>query len=149
MKKRIIVIIILFSLINDSYAQDYKTALGVRLSSSGPLVNNSISLKHFIGTSIAVEGLLSLSDPTAIGVLVEKHKPMGETALNWYYGAGAYVGFHNTSKFGGQAVLGIDYKFQNVPLNISIDWKPELNIISKIYFEPAALGFTARFTFGN
>jgi hypothetical protein len=44
-------------------------------------------------------------------------------------------------------VLGLDYKFVNLPLNLSLDWKPELNIVSDINFEPAAIGFTARFTF--
>ena len=29
-------------------AQDYKTALGIRLSSRGPAVNNSLSFKHFL-----------------------------------------------------------------------------------------------------
>jgi hypothetical protein len=46
-------------------------------------------------------------------------------------------------------VLGLDYKFANIPLNLSLDWKPELNLVSDINFEPAAVGFTARFTFGN
>ena len=78
--------------------------------------------------------------------------------LQWYYGGGGYLGFvksynANTEKnetntnFGAQGVLGLDYKFANLPLNLSLDWKPELNIISDINFEPAAIGFSARFTF--
>ena len=46
-------------------------------------------------------------------------------------------------------VLGLDYKFANIPLNLSLDWKPELNLVTDINFEPAAVGFTARFTFGK
>jgi hypothetical protein len=46
-------------------------------------------------------------------------------------------------------VVGLDYKFSNIPLNLSLDWKPELNIVSDINFEPAAIGFTARFTLGK
>jgi hypothetical protein len=49
--------------------------------------------------------------------------------------------------FGAQGVLGLDYKFMNAPINLSLDWKPELNLVSDINFEPAAVGFTARFTF--
>jgi hypothetical protein len=141
-------------------AQDYQTALGVRLSSSSAMVNNSISIKHFISEKSAIEGLLSFGDPLAIGALYELHKPMAASGLTYYYGAGGYIAFlkkvnTNTNKtttdpnFGAQGVLGLDYKFNNIPLNISIDWKPELNIVSDINFEPAAIGFTARFCFGK
>ena len=76
------------------------------------------------------------------------------------YGAGGYFGSgkeYDATKardiqktyLGAQGIVGIDYKFANVPLNLSIDWKPELNLISDINFEPGAVGFTARFTFGK
>lgn len=149
MKKILIIFILFISFKTNTFSQDYKTALGVRLSSAGPIINNSISLKHFINSTMAVEALLSISDPTAIGILIEKHKPLFGTSLSWYKGAGAYIGFNTESKFGAQGILGLDYKFQNVPLNLSLDWKPEINIISKILFKATALGFTARFTFGN
>ena len=50
---------------------------------------------------------------------------------------------------GAMGVVGLDYKFANAPLNLSLDWKPELNIIDEINFEPATIGFSARFTFGK
>jgi hypothetical protein len=139
-------------------AQDYKTALGVRLSSSQAMVNNSVTLKHFFNERTAIEALLSFGDPLALGALVEIHKPFGESGVRWFYGGGGYLGFVksynvNTEKnetdpnFGAMGVLGLDYKFANLPLNLSLDWKPELNIVSDINFEPAAIGFSARFTF--
>jgi hypothetical protein len=141
-------------------AQDYQTALGVRLSSSSAMVNNSISIKHFISEKSAIEGLLSFGDPLAIGALYELHKPLAASGLTYFYGAGGYIAFlkkvnattlktTTDPNFGAQGVLGLDYKFNNIPLNISIDWKPELNIVSDINFEPAAIGFTARFCFGK
>ena len=131
-------------------AQDYKTALGVRLSSDQAMVNNSVSIKHFLNNRTAIEGLLSFSDPLAIGALFEIHKPFSETGgLKWYYGGGGYVGFGNSASFGAMGVIGLDYKFSNIPLNLSLDWKPELNIVTDINFEPAAVGFTVRFTFGK
>jgi hypothetical protein len=161
--KKIIVAIVLFTgigLFNTLSAQDYKTALGVRLSSSTAMVNNSVSIKHFITEKVAIEGLLSFGDPLAIGALVEIHKPLAASGLTWFYGGGGYIGFVKTlntttqktntdTNIGAQGVIGLDYKFNNVPLNISLDWKPELNIITDINFEPAAIGFTARFTFGK
>lgn len=138
----------------------YKTSLGVRLSSSNAMVNNSVSIKHFINDKMAVEGLFSFGDPLAFGALLELHKPLASEGLSWFYGGGAYLGFVkkvnvNTQKtttdpnFGAMGVIGLDYKFSNIPLNLSLDWKPELNIVSDINFEPAAIGFSARFTFGK
>lgn len=149
-----------FFFFNTSSAQNYKTALGVRLSSSAATVNNSISIKQFINEKMAVEGLFSFGDPLALGVLLEFHKPFSASGLQYYYGAGGYLSFVKTynpnkqinetnANLGAQGVVGLDYKFANAPLNISLDWKPELNIVSDINFEPAAIGFTARFTFGK
>jgi hypothetical protein len=141
-------------------AQDYKTALGVRLSSSNAMQNNSISIKQFINEKMAIEGLFTFGDPLALGALLEFHKPLSAAGLTYFYGAGGYIGFIKTvntttqksstdANFGAQGVVGLDYKFNNIPLNLSLDWKPELNIVSDINFEPAAIGFTARFTFGK
>jgi hypothetical protein len=141
-------------------AQEYKTALGVRLSSSNAMQNNSISIKQFISEKVAIEGLFTFGDPLALGALVEMYKPLAPAGLAYFYGAGGYISFIkkvnvNTLKtttdpnFGAQGIIGLDYKFNNVPLNISLDWKPELNIVSDINFEPSAIGFSARFTFGK
>ena len=141
-------------------AQDYRTALGVRLSSASAAVNNSVSFKQFITNTTAIEGLLSFGDPLAIGVLIEKHKPLAAAGLSYFYGAGGYLAFtktYNPNKqrnetdpsLGAQGIIGLDYKFSGIPLNLSLDWKPELNIVSDINFEPAVVGLTARFTFGK
>ena len=147
-------------LLNSASAQGYKTGLGIRLSSAQAMVNNSVSIKHFVNEKVAIEGLLSFGDPLAIGALVEIHKPLASQGLSWFYGGGGYLGFVKTlntttqktvtdTNIGAQGVIGLDYKFTNIPLNIALDWKPELNIVTDINFEPAAIGFTARFTFGK
>ena len=160
MKKIVIILLLTAStfISNRASAQEYKTALGVRLSSSAAAVNNSISIKHFINEKTAIEGLFSFGDPLAFGALLELHKPFPSSGVKYYYGGGAYLSFIKTfnpnkqinetnASFGAQGVIGLDYKFNNVPLNISLDWKPELNLVSDINFEPAAIGFTVRFTF--
>lgn len=160
MKKILCTILIIsgFFFATNVSAQDYKTALGVRLSSSQAMVNNSITLKHFLNEKAAVEALFSFGDPLALGALLEVHKPLGSQGIKWFYGGGGYLAFVKTYdpekdkeesevNFGAQGVIGLDYKFVNLPLNLSLDWKPELNLIGDINFEPAAIGFTARFTF--
>ena len=130
-------------------AQDYKSALGIRLSSNAPVVNNSISFKYFLNQKAAIEALLTIADPVAIGALYEIHMPINQPGLKWFYGGGGYVGFSGNTNLGAMGIIGLDYKFTNIPLNLSLDWKPELNIVSDINFEPAAIGFSARFTFGK
>ena len=134
----------------------YKTAVGIRLSTDQAVVGNSVSIKHFLNDKLALEGFLSFRNPVSIGALLEIHKPLtGTEGLKWFYGAGAYIGFdsdkakESRNLMGAMGVVGLDYKFSNVPLNISLDWKPELHIIDDINFEPSAVGFTARFTFGK
>ena len=161
--KKILVVVLLAAgagLYNNAAAQDYKTALGVRLSSSNAMQNNSVSFKQFITEKTAIEALFTFGDPLALGAMLEFHQPLAASGLSWFYGGGGYVAFvkklNNTTQkentepnFGAQGVIGLDYKFNNIPLNISLDWKPELNLVTDINFEPAAIGFTARFTFGK
>jgi hypothetical protein len=141
-------------------AQEYKSALGVRLSSAAATVNNAISYKQFLNEKTAFEVLFSFGDPVALGALVEFHKPLSAAGLQYFYGAGGYLGFKKTynpnkqrnesdPQIGAMGIIGLDYKFSGIPLNLSLDWKPELNLVSDINVEPAAIGLTARFTFGK
>jgi hypothetical protein len=135
----------------------YKTALGVRLSTDAAVISNSISLKHFLNDRLAVEGFFSFANPAAVGGLLEIHKPIQSAeGLKWFYGAGVYIGFDSDKAkttgrnlMGAMGSVGLDYKFPGIPLNLSLDWKPELNIVDEINFEPAAIGFSARFCFGK
>ncbi len=139
------VIICLLSGLHGS-AQEYKMGLGVRLSSAQATVNNAVSFKYFLNENHALEGLVSF-DPASIGVLYEFHRPLGAPGFQWYFGGGGYVAFSGDNVVGGMGVIGLDYKFQNIPLNFSLDWKPELNLVKDISFEAAAIGLSIRFAF--
>ncbi|RYZ28951.1 MAG: hypothetical protein EOO10_07865 [Chitinophagaceae bacterium] len=154
MKKRtfftLIILVALATTVNaqeDAGVTDRKHQLGIRISSQDPVINNSISYKYFFNSSTAAEALFSFSDPVALGLLIEKHKPFGPSGLSWFWGAGAYVGFGGGRNFGAQGVVGLDFLFPTLPVNLSVDWKPELNIAKQFSFEPAAVGFSARFAF--
>ncbi|MBI1341850.1 MAG: hypothetical protein GC171_02825 [Terrimonas sp.] len=151
MKKFVITFLTGILLVTASHAQDYKTGLGIRLSSAGAVVNNAVTFKFFLNEKSAIEAMFAFGDPTALGALYEVHKPINNTqGLKWFYGAGGYIGFSKPDPLvGAQGIVGLDYKFQNLPLNLSLDWKPELNIISDINFEPSALGLSIRFTFNS
>lgn len=128
-------------------AQDYRFGVGIRLSNATPTLNNSITGKYFITERSAIEGIVSFGSRFGIGGLVEIYKPFSVEGLSWFYGGGAYVGFEDGDTYlGPTGILGMDYKFANVPLNISLDWKPELDIIPDINFVPDAVALSVRFT---
>lgn len=143
-------LIMSFGICNHLAAQDYKVAIGIRLSSAAPTLSNSVSIKYFMNERDALEGLISFG-PTRFGIggLFEVHQLIGAVpAFTWFYGGGAYVGFQNGNAYvGPTGVVGLDYKFQNAPINLSLDWKPELDIIPAINFIPDAFAVSARFTF--
>lgn len=131
-----------------SSAQDYRLGLGVRLSNSTPTLNSSFSGKYFVTERSAVEGLVSFGSRFGLGALLELHQDFNSApGLRWFYGAGAYVGWQDSETYlGPTGVLGLDYKFANAPINLTLDWKPELDIIPDINFVPDAFALTVRFT---
>lgn len=148
MKKLFLLIITAAVFTLSTQAQEgYKNALGVRLGSSVPAIKNGVTFKHFFGNN-ALEAILSFGNGTAICGLYEIHKPIGVENLQWLVGFGGYVGLgSSTNNVGAAGIIGLDYKFSAVPLNLTLDWKPELNLASKIGFEASGIGFSARFTF--
>ncbi len=143
-----LVLILIVSSFSVLKAQDYKVGLGVRLSNSTPTLNNSVTIKYFMTEQHALEGLISFGSRFGIGGLYEVHKPTTATGLTWFFGGGAYIGFEDSKTFlGPTGIIGLDYKFTNIPLNLSLDWKPELDIIPDINFVPDAFAISARFTF--
>lgn len=140
------VILISLVLCNRATAQNYRFAAGVRLSNSSPTLNNSISGKFFATDKTAIEGLISFGSRFGVGALLEIHNQFNAPGLSWFYGGGVYVGFQDGDTYlGPTGIVGLDYKFPNVPVNLSIDWKPELDIIPDINFVPDAFAFTIRF----
>ncbi|WEK34758.1 MAG: hypothetical protein P0Y53_19910 [Candidatus Pseudobacter hemicellulosilyticus] len=128
-------------------AQDYRFALGLRLSNSTPTLNSSVSGRYFITERSAVEGLVSFGSRFGAGALLELYNDFSTPGLRWFYGGGIYVGFQDkVSYVGPTGIIGLDYTFQEAPINISVDWKPELDISPDINFVPDAFAVSIRFT---
>lgn len=148
--KRTLILLLTVSIVllaKQTEAQPYRFGLGVRLSNATPTLNNSITGKYFITEQSAVEGIVSFGSRFGLGGLIEIHKPLNIPQMTWMYGGGAFVGFQdNDTYLGPTGILGLDYKFENVPINLSLDWKPELNIIPDIDFIPDAFALSVRFT---
>src|SRR5215467_14555865 len=141
--------IFLTALLNRLSAQDYKLAAGIRLSTPAPTISSSVSVKYFLNDRAAIEGLVSFANRFGIGGLFEMHQLVGATPnLYWFYGGGAYVGGASGKVYTGpMGIVGLDYKFDHAPINLTLDWKPELDLAPEINFVPDALALTVRFTF--
>lgn len=78
-----------------------------------------------------------------IGAAYQYHKPIELDfldGLGYYFGGGASVYFWNygeyyedqysSTSFGIQGYIGLNYTFENIPLNLSADWTPTIFINS-------------------
>ncbi len=140
--KKIIFIGVFILLVFSVNAQDYYTAVGIRGGMS-----NGVTVKHFLSRVDAVEGIVATRwggfIVTGLYEFVHEFKTPG---LNWYYGFGVHLGYWNGSRsekpgwwelehdggvtiMGADGILGIEYTFEDVPINISIDWKPVFNML--------------------
>jgi hypothetical protein len=158
-KAKLLLIIILIVSCLSMKAQSYQTALGVRFGG----LSNGITLKHFVSSASALEGIVSMGNRTFIVTgLYELHSSVDNSKLfKFYYGAGAHIGFfqdggyynyYNHYYYTNQTVVGIDgiiglgYKFNTAPINVGMDFKPfmDFNTGSNFYFDG---GLSIRYTF--
>lgn len=116
----------------------YNTGVGVKVGYWG---GGALDVKHFLSPTSALEGQLGFgSNWFTITGLYEYHGAIdGAPGLMWYVGPGAHVGFwsnkyknnhdHDGSAFFGvDGVLGLDYKFNKAPIDISLDIQPSVSI---------------------
>jgi hypothetical protein len=136
-------------------AQEYKNAIGGRFG-----VSNGVTFKTFLDGNHALDLILNFrsnnntSSFRFIG-LYEVHAPLSDVAgLKWFYGGGGSIGSlknkatdKDSFAVSLDGVLGLDYKFNGAPINISLDWKPAINIAPETEFDGEGLGLSLRFTF--
>jgi hypothetical protein len=132
---------------------DYKTALGVKVWDGG-----GISLKHFLTDRHAGELIGYFWSPGfRLTGLYEIHGPInGAPGLQWYIGPGIHVGSYNNhhvhshaghASIGIDGVIGLDYKFNGAPINISLDWQPSFEFATGHGFIGNWGGLGIRYTF--
>ena len=139
MKKGIVIsIALILGVIISLHAQNYNTGLGLRAGTF-----SGVTLKHFVSDRSAFEGILDTRwRGFAIVGLYEIHNNLDVDNLRWYYGFGGHVGFYHGyddhpwaddnkdyTIIGVDGILGIEYTFDEVPVNLSLDWKPVINLV--------------------
>jgi hypothetical protein len=125
---------------------DYKNGIGIRAGGT-----SGITFKHFFNPGHAFEGILGIW-PNALGItaLYEKNTGTGIEGLKFYYGGGAhftgetgnyYYRTHRSANreyiyrygvngygIGIDGIAGIEYKIGVIPLALSFDLKPYLEL---------------------
>jgi hypothetical protein len=135
----------------------YDFAVGVRSGGT-----SGITVKAITGPTTAVEGILGVwNDGLSVTGLFEKHPNAFDTpGLHWTLGLGGHATFYDNNYrgvafpgwygevnddiiddefgLGIDAIAGLEYKFNNIPLAASISFKPMIEFTSEgtVWFSP-------------
>lgn len=127
------------------HAQQGQTGVGIRLGS-----DPGITVKHFVTETGAIEGILHTGYRGLLFTgLYEWHTPLSNpSGFKFYAGLGGHLGvlnhyvrvhhhnhyhdddvvysYSNTS-FGPDGIVGLEYDFNEIPLNMGLDLKPAID----------------------
>jgi len=162
MKKIVLILMVSFIIgtlpaVSQSLGHDYRTAIGVKVWDGAGL-----SVKHFTTDVAALEGILYFWDEGfRLTGLYEFHGDIGGApGLRWYVGPGAHVGFYDYDRrdndnnnddtfIGIDGVIGLDFKFNKIPINLSLDWQPIFEFGDNRGFNGSWGGLGIRYAFGR
>jgi len=133
--KKLLLIPLFFCLSFTAQSQDFGSAIGARLGY--PL---SASYKFFVSESSAIEAIVGYRwflgySYLTLGGAYQIHKDIDSVeGLQWYFGGGASAQLYSGSLIessvgiGVQGYIGLSYTFDELPINLSVDWVPSINI---------------------
>jgi hypothetical protein len=154
MKKVLSIAVLFFALTIAVKAQDYKTSLGIRAG-----YPYGITVKHFLSEKNAIEGILASrwGGFVVTGLYENEHWTGEYPGFNWFWGMGAHIGFWDntpyfnsvnmTTVIGADAILGLEYTFDEIPLNLSLDLLPSINLIGNYSWNGINGGLSIRYVF--
>lgn len=164
MKKLLFTVLCAFALSTISFqvnaqaiaGHDYKSAIGGRFG-----VANGITFKTFLQDQNAIDVILNFRSNNKYSTfkfvgLYEIHNPIDSApGLRWYYGGGAGIGTYKNkvtdnsgAAFSIDGALGLDYKIDGAPIDLSLDWKPEIRFApDNTGVDFAGFGLSIRFAF--
>ena len=125
MKKLLITLLFAFS-ITQINAQE----IGIRF---GDVTGGNVAIDAILpmGETTRVHADISFGDGLGIDLLWDFiYEPLGEEALHWYVGAGPYTFLGDPFALGAVGEVGLEYRFNEIPLVIGVDWRPYFRIVS-------------------
>lgn len=155
--KKYLLLLALSALGTSAYAQQYKTAVGIKGDWSTLNVDMAqFSVKHFFAEPNAFEINFGAGRQFIWleGLYLYNH-PLRNN-FDWYGGAGLDLGYSNGRIFsdviggfwgGATGVFGVEHTFDFIPINVALDAGPTLRMIPD--FEVGLkVGFAVRYAFG-
>ncbi len=145
MKKLFLVFAILLSGLMVSNAQE----LGIRF---GDVSGGAVAIDGLIATGqfSRIHADISFGNGVGIDVLWDfLYRPLGGEAFNWYLGVGPYTHIDDPFKLGVAGEVGLEYQFTTVPISLSGDWRPALEIIENTSMHFGGFGINVRYIFGR
>ena len=152
MKKYFLIAVISFFAVTISNAQaPYNKAIGIKFPSG-----ITVTYKNFISDKSSIELQAGfLPDAFRVAGLYEfNFYNLGNVqGLGWYVGPGVHFQAYKNSyqkennvksEFGIDGVIGLDYKFNNLPINISADWQPSVALVGNSCGSVAKGGISIR-----
>jgi hypothetical protein len=118
-----------------------------------------VSYKKFVTNNNSIEGQLTYWNKgfRAAGLYeFNFYSCPAVPSLSLFVGPGVHVGFwkekyskdyNSKADLGIDGIIGLDYKFDNIPVNVSIDWEPAVTLVGNAGFTPAYGGLAIRYTF--
>lgn len=151
--KKFIAIITALVISVTAFSQSYKSAVGLKIG-----YDVAATYKTYVSPNNALDlgvNLSGLFTSNGLGLLVNgfytwENELGGVNGLSWYVGPGAYIGLllGNNMAFSASinAMVGLEYKFEGIPLALSVDWTPGLNLTG-IAFSWHGGGIGVKYTF--
>jgi hypothetical protein len=145
MKKILLILAIVIASFSFGNAQE----LGVRF---GDVSAGAVAIDGIFATGQfnRIHADISFGDGVGIDALWDFiYRPLGAEAFNWYVGAGPYIEIASQFWFGIAGEIGLEYRFESVPISLGADWRPSFSIIEKTDFHAGGFGFNVRYRFGE
>ncbi|WP_114747955.1 hypothetical protein [Pleomorphovibrio marinus] len=143
-----------------TFAQSYGTTAGLRLGNNNHYRTLGISGKQRLMKGLTAEAILQsdFNVNTTAHLLVARHRPLISRRFNYYYGAGASIGIEESREKRpddmqiihtyGNPTLGVDLivgvEFTVLKMNVSLDYKPNVNIAGREPWYQGQVGVSVR-----
>lgn len=160
MKELIIMAAILGMNITPLWSQSYGTTFGLRFGNQPNHRTIGLTGQHRLMKGLTLEGIVQsdFNNNTTVHALVQRHQRLVTKRFNYYYGTGISLGTEESIQKNpvtreitttyGNATLGMDLilgvEITLLKANISIDYKPNINITGRNPWYSGQVGISAR-----
>lgn len=117
-----------------------------------------IRLGEFTYSNVAIDGIVNFDDNTRLhgditfgngigaNLLYDfKVEELQRSDFQYYFGTGLSTFIGDPFILGVSGETGIEYLFSDFPITLGIDWRPQLNIISKTEIKLLQFGINIRY----